>query len=38
MAYIYKNKGTCSVQTEVELNPDQNHRKASRSWAAAMAT
>ena len=22
MAYIYKNKGTCSVQTEVELNPD----------------
>ena len=22
MAYIYKNKGTCSVQTKVELNPD----------------
>ena len=37
MAYIYKNKGTCSVQTEVELNPDT-PLKASRSWAAAMAT
>ena len=22
MAYVYNNKGTCSVRTEVELNPD----------------
>ncbi len=22
MAYVYQNKGTCSVQTEVTLNPD----------------
>lgn len=22
MTYVYKNRGTCSVRTEVELNPD----------------
>ena len=22
MTYVYNNKGTCSVRTEVELNPD----------------
>ena len=28
MAYVYKNKGTCSVRTVVELNDD--HRSEER--------